>query len=330
MKLNADKLYQEYIEDVIARNNSAIDFENSLVDDNESLTVEELKEKAKSLITENNKYRKLKSSPERKSNVVNNVQCFEDKLIYNAYCLMFWETKEIEEIRLFSKKQVEQINNNKEISKEEKTRRLKVLNEFIKLKTENKFEQLSPQKKEECLKKYLTMYIATHQANKKVREDIQEFLGYPVDTTLDKGNCTKAIILSLLKLEKKYDIKIFKNIKDKKDIENILHPKQLVKTLKPYVKQSTTGIISDIEDIKVGDICLLSWGDNGVSHAMMCYDFDKDCKPLLLGFSSNTRNHPIRETQRGLIIDIKALIEDTCKGKSKLKNNKISPITNER
>jgi hypothetical protein len=63
---------------------------------------------------------------------------------------------------------------------------------------------------------------------------------------------------------------------------------------------------------------------------MMCYDFDKDCKPLLLGFSSNTRNYPIRETQRGLIIDIKALIEDTCKGKSKLKNNKISPITNER
>ena len=32
MKLSADKLYQEYVEDVIARNNFAIDLENSLID----------------------------------------------------------------------------------------------------------------------------------------------------------------------------------------------------------------------------------------------------------------------------------------------------------
>ncbi len=329
MKLSADKLYQEYVEDVIARNNFAIDLENSLIDENQNLTIKDLIETAKSLITENNKYRKLKGSPKSRSNVINNVQCFENMLKFNSYSVMFWETKEFNEIRLFKTKQIEQINN-KEISKEEKVRRLNVLDDFVKLKIENQFEQLSPQKKEECLKKYLAKYVAIQQVNKKIRQDIQEILETPVDTTMDKGNCTKAIIASLLKLEKKYDINIFKNIKDKKDIENILHPKQLIKTLKPYVKQNTKGIIGNTEDIKVGDICLLSWSNNDVSHAMMCYEFDKDDKPLLLGFSSNTRNYPIRENQTGVIMDIKALIEDTCKGKSKLKNNKISLITNER
>ncbi len=324
--LDAEQLYKEYINDVIKRCIKAITLEENLKDELMSRPIDELKEMAKSIIVANNKYRKLKKTT---PNILNSVSLFEKELKARAYRSMFWDTKEIKALYQYNIDKNREIDDDETISFDERKYKKQVINHYCILKTEALFNQLDPKTQEKCLKIYYAKMIAINQADEVVRREVKEIVSTPINTTLDNGNCTKAIIASLLKLEKKYNIKILKNIKDE-DVENILHPKQLIEALKPYVKTSISGYIKDIEDIKIGDIFFISWNENPPHHAMMCYDFDEENRAKVLGFSNNTKDFDgFYKTDgttplRGIIIDVKSLLIDTCKRKSKIN----SPITN--
>ncbi len=328
--LDIEQLYEEYINDVIKRCIKAIRYEKNLKEELMLLPIDELKEMSNKIIVANNKYRKLKKST---PNILNSVRLFERELKARAYRSMFWDTDEVAKMYQLYVARNKEIDENQTISQEEKMYQKEVVRSFYNLKCEDKFDKLSPQTKEDCLKIFYISIIAQKMAEDMVRKEVDEIIGTSIDTSLDKGNCTKAIIASLLKLEKKYDIKILKRAKQK-DIESILHPKQLKETLAPYVKTPKSGYIKDIEDVKRGDIFLQIWEEEYPTHAMMCYDIDEDINgemlPLLLGFSINTKDfdgfyqYDGTTPLRGVVIDIKSLLRDTIKRKSKIN----SPITN--
>ncbi len=318
MKLKPEKLYEEYVEDVILRCENAVNQEEQEEEELKSLPVDILIKEFERIILEDEKYRKSKNQ-----SLFNNLK---KRIIPRACCYMFWDTKEIKELFNYRKSKLTQINEDKILTEKQKQVKRGVVDAYVDITLENMFDKLPEKDKEKCLQKYYAHLVSTFRADQDVRKDIQKILEKDgtIDPTLDKGNCTKAIIASLIKLEKKYDIKIFKHLK-RDGLENLLHPKQLIEYLAPYVKKSETGNIKDIEDIKRGDICILSFGDGPPRHAMMCYDFNSKEEPLLLGFSSNTLNYNgfyqnIGQTpHKGIVIDIQALINDVCKNKVKIK-----------
>lgn len=325
MSIDIDTLYEEYINDVTKRCINAIKYEKRLFEELKSLPLDELKERAKNIIITNNQYRRLnKITP----NTENNVGVFENEVIPRAYRSMFGNSDKVEKLFQSFRKKNKQIDEERSITEEEKERRKQVVRQFYNLKTEELYNELPAQTKEECLKRFYASIISMKMTDEMVRDEVADILGTPIDTTIDRGNCTKAIIASLLKLEKKYDIKILKRLKEK-NIESILHPTQLSESLSHYVKKSKTGYIKDIEEVKIGDIFLQFWEENKPTHAMMCYDFDINDEgqeiPLLLGFSCNTKDidgfyyYDGTTPQRGFILDVKKLLKDAIKSKVKTK-----------
>ncbi len=325
MSIDIDTLYEEYINDVTKRCIKAIKYEKKLFEELISLPLDELKERAKNIIITNNQYRRLnKITP----NTKNNVGIFENEVIPRAYRSMFGESDKISKLfKSFCKKN-KQIDEDRSITEEEKERRKQVVRQFYNLKTEELYNELPAQTKEECLKHFYASIISTQMTNEMIRDEVADIIKTPIDTTIDKGNCTKAIIASLLKLEKKYDIKILKRLTEK-NIESVLHPKQLSESLAHYIKKSKTGYIKDIEEVEIGDVFLQFWEENKPTHAMMCYDFDINDEgqeiPLLLGFSCNTKDcdgfyyYDGTTPQRGFILDVKKLLKDAIKSKVKTK-----------
>ena len=318
MKLKPENLYEEYIEDVILRCQNAVNREEQEEEELKSLPIDILIKEFERTILEDEKYRKSKNQ-----SLLNS---FKKRIIPRAYCYMFWDTKEIKELFNSRQTKLTQINEDKTLTEKQKQVKRGIIDSYTDIILENMFDKLPREDKEKCIQNYYAHLVSTFRADQDVRKDVQKILEKDgtIDPTLDKGNCTKAIIASLIKLEKKYDIKIFKHLK-KDGIENILHPKQLIEYLAPYVKRSETGNIKDIEDIKKGDICILSFGDGPPSHAMMCYDFNSKEEPLLLGYTPNTLNYNgfyqnISQTpHKGIVIDIQSLINDVCKNKVKIK-----------
>ena len=212
MSIDINTLYEEYINDVKNRCIKAIKYEKKLCEELKSLPLDELKERAKNIIITNNQYRRLnKITP----NTKNNVGVFENEVIPRAYRLMFGNSDKVEKLFQSFRKKNKQIDEDRSITKEEKERRKQVVRQFYNLKTEELYNELPDQTKEECLKHFYASIISTQMTNEMIRDEVADIIKTPIDTTIDKGNCTKAIIASLLKLEKKYDIKILKNYRKK-------------------------------------------------------------------------------------------------------------------
>lgn len=133
-----------------------------------------------------------------------------------------------------------------------------------------------------------------------------------LDTSRDKGSCTKGITTSLYKLQERYSLRLFlENL----DFERIAHPKDLTDLLRLYVKTAPSSLLEDIGNIKAGDIVMLTKDDGTPGHAMMCYDVPAGEEPLLLGFSQiskATKAYQDRkgEKRRGIVLDIYAFIQD--------------------
>lgn len=168
-------------------------------------------------------------------------------------------------------------------------------------------------KEEGLLESYYKQILATRETEVFSRAFIaEEFKQTEFDGTRDKGNCTKGITISLLKMQKKYQIPLF----DKKmDMEKIAHPQELKELLKPYVKTSESGFIKDCGSLKKGDIVMLAKEGSIPGHAMMCYDFNDKNEPLLLGPSTIAKNVAAyytkdKKPRRGIVIDIKSFIKD--------------------
>ena len=143
-------------------------------------------------------------------------------------------------------------------------------------------------------------------------EDIMLF-----DKDKDIGSCTKSLTLSLYKLQEKYGLEIFPNLKPD-NIDKLAHPTTLVEIIdKKYIKSTESGYLKDIEGgMNIGDIVILTRNNGNLGHAMMCYSFDEETKsPLLLGFSG-FHNHGVNAyssrqgSRTGIVIDVNSLIKD--------------------
>ena len=224
MKLDADKLYEEYVEDVVSRCTEAIKLQEQEKEDLQELSVDILKEECEKIIIQEEKYRKSKNQ-----SLLENLK---KRIIPRAYSCMFWDTDEMKKLFNYRQDKLNEIDESQDLTEKQKQVKREILNSYADLTLENMFDKLSESDKEKCLKNFYINFLSERRSEQDTRKDIQEILGKDtiIDTSLDKGNCTKAITSSLLMLEKKYDIKIFKHLK-RDGIENILHPKQLIEYL---------------------------------------------------------------------------------------------------
>ena len=157
------------------------------------------------------------------------------------------------------------------------------------------------------------------------------------DKEKDVGNCTKSIAVSLYNLQKKYNIPLFQDIDSSSlGADSISHPDNLVPKLEKYVKKSDTGLLKDIEDIKVGDMIVLTRAGGNLGHVMMCHAMDKNNNPLLIGFSPTNKEVKAYEDKngvdrRGIVVDVKSFIRDKIsEQQAEKQNTKVMPKQKQR
>ncbi|MCM1324033.1 MAG: hypothetical protein NC218_07715 [Acetobacter sp.] len=144
------------------------------------------------------------------------------------------------------------------------------------------------------------------------RRTINDSFFNEVDSTKDKGNCTKGITVSLLHAEKEFGVSLFPDNLNK---ENLAHPKDLIHSLgAQYVKETPINELKP-EDLKLGNIIIFqnqSKEKREYRHARMISGFNENGTPLLLEFSptKNKEEMNLERTTICAIIDIHSFIAD--------------------
>lgn len=308
-KDKSEALYANYIKDVLVRNQKAIDYQKSRQDFWQDKPHVEVENALQKIIEQDNEYRKDNSGEKNPGNDL-------ETLIKTAPAeILYREYHDNEKVAEAYKSYQETIKNVDEEN-------FKTIRQAFTVKMGVLYKQIVPvEKQEELLNDYLKKVLCKREAEQYMRESInEEFKGIELDGTRDHGNCTKGIMISLYKLQKKYDIPLFDKNLDK---EHIVHPKELSEELNKYVKKSESGLLKDINGIKAGDIIMLTRGTtNAPGHAMMCYDFNEKGEPLLMGFSENTKEVNAYQSRdgsmrKGIVIDIKSFIQDRARVKEK-------------
>ena len=308
-KDKSEALYANYIKDVLARNQKAIDYQKSRQDFWQDKPRVEVENALQKIIEQDNEYRKDNSGEKNPGNDL-------ETLIKTAPAeILYREYHDNEKVAEACKSYQETIKN---VDAE----KFKTLRQAFTMKMGILYKQVVPEEKqEELINDYLKKVLSKREAEQYMRESINdEFKGIELDGTRDHGNCTKGIMISLYKLQKKYDIPLFDKNLDK---EHIVHPKELSEELNKYVKKSESGLLKDIKGIKAGDIIMLTRNVHGAhGHAMMCYDFNEKGEPLLMGFSDNAKEVNAYQSRdgamrRGIVIDIKSFIQDRAQNKEK-------------
>ena len=326
-KPTLEEVYNSYVQEVIERNQSAIEQDKAISEEYKDMSVSELKAVIKELGIKEDKYKNKKGKKTGYSRYAD----FEKNEKSNAMKSCYFDKPEVREIIKKRTTDIESIQARTDISEETKIYRKGVINQMANLKLEIMFDSLPLNQQEDTLKEFYIQCITQIKGGRDTRQVVQKELGKDIkfDGNRDKGNCTKAITVSLYNLQKKFGLNIFPDLDD---IEKIAHPKDLIEYLKPYVKEAPSGEIKDIPDIKVGDIFIFKNSDNEPKHAMMCHNFNEYNEPLVLGFSNNTRDyngargisyageiHP----RKGCIIDTWSLIRDAYHQKYNVKTNTI-------
>lgn len=321
------EIYDYYVEEVKKRNQYAIEHDKTIPAEYKDMSLKELKDIIKELCIKEDiyKYRERKGNKTGHSRY----KTFECEEKYRAIRIYYYDEPEVSELIKKRMADRESILARTDISEEDKRYKTGVVNQMANLKLEIMFDSLPINQQEEVLKDYYIKYISHIKGDSDVRDNVRKEFGDNIKFKgeKDKGNCTKAITVSLYNLQKKFGLNIFPNLDD---IEKIAHPKDLIEYLKPYVKEAPSGELKDIPDVKVGDIFIFTNGDNEPGHAMMCYEFNDENEPLVLGFSSNTngyngfynafysdKSHP----QKGRILDAWSFIKDAYHQKYNAKEN---------
>lgn len=308
-KDKSEALYANYIKDVLVRNQKAIDYQKSRQDFWQDKPRVEVENALQKIIEQDNEYRKDNSGEKNPGNDLETlIKTAPAEILYSEYH--------------DNEKVTEACKSYQETIKNVDAEKFKTLRQAFTVKMGILYKQVVPvEKQEELVNDYLKKVLSKREAEQYMRESInEEFKGIELDGARDHGNCTKGIMISLYKLQKKYDIPLFDKNLDK---EHIIHPKELSEELNKYVKKSESGLLKDIKGIKAGDIIMLTrTTTNAPGHAMMCYDFNEKGEPLLMGFSDNTKEvngYQSRDgsMRRGIVIDIKSFIQDRARNKEK-------------
>ena len=335
--LNQEKILDEYILDVIHRNNAMKEYQVSLKEKYNQMSLEEIKSLLKINMEEERAYLGLKDD-DRKP--YNDFDLLQKEIPREVVMSHYKDTKKVKQINESATHQINTINENTALLPEEKEERISLIRNLVGLKLDIEYKNHLQEIKDRGYEKEIySNLLASREANVYNRQVVQEEFNANrkddlmlFDEERDFGSCTKSLTVSLYKLQEKYGIPIFDELKD---IEEIAHPTNLSKKVQKYVKTSDTGNLEDLE-IKKGDIVLLTRLSTGKpGHAMMCHGFDENNEPLLLGFSSIDKeikaNKDRRgEARKGVVIDVQSLIKDAINQKENHKTIDFSSLQKER
>ncbi len=329
-ELSTEKLLDEYMLDVVYRNNAMKAYQEDLKKQYAKMPLDEIETLLKTSMEQESAYLGI-NAPQ------NNFEQFQKEAQRNIVIMHYRDDERVKQIIEATSKQIENINNSS-FSEEEKKEKIKLAKEASGLRLDIEYKKHSQDIENKGYKRnFYTSILLERETNVYNRQQVQEEFNINksddnlllFDKNRDVGSCTKSLTISLYKLQEKYGVPIFGNI-DKDNIEDIAHPLELSKKLSKYIKKSETGNLEDI-DIQKGDIIFLTRQSTGKpGHAMMCHGFDEDGSPLLLGFSNVTKGTKANKdrhgsSRQGIVIDVKSLIEDAIKTKENQKT--LSPVS---
>ena len=321
--LDKEKLLDEYILDIIHRNNAMKEYQDSLKKEYNKKPLEEIKSLLKTNMEEERAYLGLKDDNRKPHN---DFELLQREIPRNIVAQHYRDTEEVKQINDSATNQMNSIKENPSLSPEEKDKKISLIRELAGQKLDVEYQKHLPEIEARGYEKQTYIAIlARREADVYNRQVVQEEFNTNkkdddlilFDEDRDIGNCTKSLTVSLYKLQEKYGIPVFDELKD---IEDIAHPNELSKKLSKYVRTAETGNLEDLS-LKKGDIILLTRQSTGKpGHAMMCHGFDENNVPLLLGFSSIDKGIKANKDRRGdarkgIIIDVQSLIEDAIKSK---------------
>lgn len=291
-QINAEEMYNWYVQDVIKRNDTALAFKESCKAHCETMPLTDIKKFVEDFyILE----RKERGEPEKKTDD-NDFEMFQKNIRANVIMNNFTDRPETLAV-------LDDIIAARESGDD------KALNKIIDSLYPLFQKEIQENKLEEKVWKNKLVHKATEVANRKI---IGEDFKVKFDPSLDHGNCTKGINVSIQRAAEKFGISLFPENFDK---ENLAHPKSLAQQLENYQKSSASGFLRDIQNIKAGDIVLLENKKGELKHAMMVSGFDEQGTPLLLGFDGTQKNISMFESRRadprkGVVLDVHAFIQD--------------------
>ncbi len=297
--INAEEIYNAYVEDVIRRNDALIKLQKECLELFAGKSAAEMLPLLEDIYKQESEYRAPKSEKEKED--AENRTPTEDN-DFNLFCdhirsNIIWNNFQNRPEFLAAKEDIDNAPN-------EETKH-KIVNGLY----PHFGKEMEDQKLEE---KYIRKKLVDETIERMHRRIIGDSFFGEMNGFRDGGNCTKGITVSLLHVEQEFGVSLFS---EKADNESLAHPKDLIKELKQYTQTSASGNLEDIENIRKGDIVLLFDGKGEPRHAMMVSGFDGQGKPLLLGFTPTQRNCPMYEKasgkpRKGLVIDVHSFIAD--------------------
>ncbi len=298
--INAEEMYNRYVEDVIRRNDALIKLQKESLELFEGKSTVEMLPLLENIFKQENEYRAPKTEKEKedaKKRVPtedNDFKVFCENIHVNIIYNNFRNRSEFFAVK-------EEIDNAPNME----TKR-KIVNSLY----SHFSKEIAEQKLED---KYIRKNLVSKTIERMHRRIIGDSFFGETNGFADKGNCTKGITVSLLKMEQEYGLSLFS---EKTNNENLAQPEDLAKELEQYAKTSASGNLRDIENIRKGDIVMLFDGKGKPQHAMMVSGVDEQGNPLLLGFTATQRNLPMFERKadekprKGIVIDVHAFITD--------------------
>ncbi len=294
--LNAEEMYQWYVNDVIKRNDRALAFKEACKAYCETMPLEKIKESVKNFYELE---RQELGEPEKKD-LNNDFELYQRNILYPVIMGNFRTHPKVaamEEAVIAAEEKIAENGDDKELNK--------IIADLYPLFQ----KEIQEKKLEEKVWKNKLVYKATEFANRKI---IGEDFEAEFAPEKDHGNCTKGITVSLYRAAKEFGLPLYQTNQDK---EIVAHPKTLANQLENYQKTSESGLLKDIPNIKAGDIILLPNSKGELKHAMMVSGFNEQGVPLLLGYDGTQKNIPMYDakdgtSRRGIALDVHAFIKD--------------------
>lgn len=291
--INAEEMYQWYVDDVIHRNEAAHAYKKQCEKYCDTMPLENVQKFVKDFY----ELERAELGEPKKKTDDNDFEMFQKNIRVNVIFNNFADRPETKAVL-----------NNLIAARENGNE--KTLNEIVNGLYAHFNQEINEKKLEEKVWRDKLVYKFIEVATRKI---VNQDFNTELDSQKDKGNCTKGITVSLERASEKFGISLFPPDFDK---ESLAHPKDIAREMQKYIKSSESRLLKDVSDVKAGDIVLLLNGKGEPRHAMMVSGFNELGEPLLLGFTSTDKNVQMFESKssgeprKGIVIDVHSFIKD--------------------